>query len=506
MNRKILALAAIVPLGCASLIPTTHKGASLILKPCINSGYLTQTTVNVYNSASIDHLVIKLFQGSTELATQSIPQLQLSNSIVFSNLRPNTSYCVKSYAYLANNAIISNEASSSLSFTTGIDDRPNILQLPVYLIDRPFNGQGSGSVQVTNGGYIPGDPELVVNYQRVMFTVAGNGTTAFTGDGGAASSAALRNPYDVTADESGNVYIADWDSHRVRKVSPAGIITTVAGNGTSGYSAGQDGGPATNAYVARPNGVALDSAGNLYISDSTNRIRKVTPVGIISTIAGNGSGAYAGDGGPATSASLFNPMGLRFDNSGNLYVADWTNHRIRKISPAGIITTVAGGGAATGDGGVATSAYLAAPSDVDFDSLGNLYVADRDTHRIRKVSPTGIITTVAGNGVASYSGDGGPATNASMHWPWGIAVDPYGILYIADEGNQRIRKVSPDGTITTVAGYGDQAYYPAQNGGLATAVSLQSPVGMNMDPHGNLYVAVYGHSVVRKIQWKDLEN
>ena len=216
----------------------------------------------------------------------------------------------------------------------------------------------------------------------------------------------------------------------------------MAGNGERGFSG--DGGPAIDALLNLPFGVAAGTAGNLYIADTNNRrVRKVSPEGTISTVAGNGDFGFAGDGGPAIDASLALPVDLALDGGGNLYIADFSNNRIRKVSPDGVITTVAGNGefGFSGDGGAATSAALAGPIGLTFDGAGNLYFADRSNHRIRKVTPQGTISTVAGNGVLGYSGDGGPATSASLSTPRGAQADAAGTLYIADSGNHRIRKV-----------------------------------------------------------------
>ena len=325
-------------------------------------------------------------------------------------------------------------------------------------------------------------------------TVAGNGLYKFSGDGGAATAASLCYPEGVAVDGGGNLYIADAENARVRKVSPAGIITTVAGNGIEGFSG--DGGLATAASLGYPYGVAADAAGNIYVVEwLSSVIRKVSPAGIITTVAGNGIPGFSGDGGPATAASLGNPSGVAVDAAGNLYVADTYNHRIRKVSPAGIITTVGGSGATgvigggfSGDGGPATAASLWNPGGVAVDAAGNIYVADTGSDRIRKVSPAGIITTVAGNGDWGFSGDGGPATAASLGYPSGVAVDAAGDIYVADVENNRIRKVSPAGIITTVAGNGFDGF--SGDGGPATAASLGVPDGVAVDAAGNIYVTV----------------
>jgi sugar lactone lactonase YvrE len=300
---------------------------------------------------------------------------------------------------------------------------------------------------------------------------------------------------DVAVDSAGNLYIADVGNHRIRKVNTAGIILTVAGNGSAGFSG--DGGPATSAQLNQPRCVALDEVGDLYIGDSVNnRIRKVNTAGIIITVAGNGSGGCSGDGGPATSAQLGYPDGVAFDNAGNLYFVD-RNFRIRKVDIIGTITTVAGNGniGDSGDGGPALSAQLYYPSGVAVDTAGNIYFATTMAARIRKIDKAGTITTVAGKGLAGYSGDGGVATSAQLSGPLDVAVDSAGNLYIADSGNCRIRKVSTSGTITTFAG-GNSSL---GDGGPATAAELNLPCGVAVDAAGNLYIADYNNHRIRKV-------
>ncbi len=241
-------------------------------------------------------------------------------------------------------------------------------------------------------------------------------------------------------DSVGNVFVADYDNNRIRKVDTNGIITTVAGNGTYGFSG--DGGLATVATMRYPSAVAVDSAGDLFIADYGNyRIRMVNANGIITTVAGKGSYGYSGDGGAATNAYITYPYGVAVDGAGNLYIADEANERIRKVGTNGIITTVAGksGSGYSGDGGAAANALLSPPSGVAVDSTGNLFIADANNFRVRKVAANGIITTVAGNGYTGFSGDAGPATNASLYYPSGVAVDGGGNVFIAD--NYRVRKV-----------------------------------------------------------------
>ena len=350
-----------------------------------------------------------------------------------------------------------------------------------------------------------------VNTLGIITTIAGGGTGGI-GDGGPATAANV-NPYGVAVDAAGNVYIADQNNERIRKVNTSGIITTVAGNGTPGFSG--DGGAATSAELYYPYDVKVDAAGNLYIPDKHNqRIRKVNTSGIINTIAGTGTAGYSGDGGPATAAELNNPSGLAIDVSGNVYVADQTNNRIRKISTSGIITTVAGNdlpltGNSNGGGNVTlaelgdynvttlfqTFITTSATSNLSIDNAGNLIVVDNPNECIRKISPSGVITTIAGNNIQGFSGDGGPATAAELSDPSAAAVDKYGNIYIADFANKRIRKINTSGIITTFAGGGIAGL---GDGGPAT-LAVISACGVAVDKIGNVYIADGTQARVRKV-------
>ncbi len=334
--------------------------------------------------------------------------------------------------------------------------------------------------------------------QGVISTFAGNGIAAYSGDGGRAGIAALNHPKGLAFDAAGSLYIADVDNHRVRKVTSDGTITTVAGNGTQGWSG--DNGNAVNASISDVTGVALDRFSNLYIADASNRrVRKVTPNGAITTIAGTGVEGFSGDGGPAAEAMLGRPAGLAVDAAGNLYIADSTNHRIRRIDTNGIITTVAGNGIAgfSGDDGPAIQASLQFPIGVAVDSFLNLYIADGDNNRIRKVTPSGTIRTVAGGGAGRFSGDGGPATAAALNIPEDVALDAAGNLYIADAGNNRVRKVDSNGTITTVAGTGADGF--SGDGGPSTSAMLNFPWGLATNSAGYLFIADRVNSRIRVI-------
>ena len=344
----------------------------------------------------------------------------------------------------------------------------------------------------------------------IITTVAGNGRSqGFAGDQGPASSARFLYPRGLTFDTDGNLYIADTLNDRIRMVSQNGTVTTVAGTATRDYSG--EGGPATDDSLFEPRAVALDGVGNMFIADTlNNRIRKVSTGEIfsrtITTVAGTGISGFGGDGDEASSAQLAEPSGIVVDRTGNLYIADTKNNRIRRVSAAGIITTVAGLGTQgfSGDGGPAVSAQIASPSAVAVDSAGSLFIADSGNNRIRKVTPAGVISTIAGIGTAGFSGDGGMATNAQLSLAGssetlstGLVVDPIGNVYIADTGNHRIRKVSRDGTITTVAGASVRGF--SGDGDQPTSAQFFNPSGIAVDRIGNVFISDTFNGRIRKV-------
>src|SRR5579871_125759 len=390
----------------------------------------------------------------------------------------------------------------------------------------------------------------------VISTIAGNGQAFASGDGGPAVSASLSDPYSVAVDSAGNVLIGERFANLVRRVNTSGLINLVAGAGNGPTFAG-DGGPALQASFSTIGGVAADAAGNIYVADRSNkRVRKINTAGIISTFAGNGQFRISGDGGPATSAYLgfqYNLPHIALDSAGNLYIADTLEDRIRKVTPAGLISTIAGTGVlgvgvlngtptATsfaiaeplapavdasgnvyiclssgvfkistagllsqvvggngygGDGGPASSANVSTPDALAFDRAGNLYVAGRSENRIRKISTSGVITTYAGNGNAGYSGDGGPATSATLNSPNGLTVDGIGNVYISDTNNAVIRKVTPAGVITTFAGTGTPGF--SGDGGPATSARICNNQGITTDLNGNVYIADSCNSRIRRV-------
>jgi len=329
-------------------------------------------------------------------------------------------------------------------------------------------------------------------------SVAGNGVAGYAGDSGPATAAELNLPANVAVDGSDDIFVADSGNQRIRKIDRGGMITTIAGTGSAGYSG--DGGPARSARLFVPGWVAVDNNGNLYIADTyNNRIRKVDTNGTITTVAGTGAAGYSGDSGPAASALLNGPACVAVDKAGNLYVTDGRNSRIRKVDTKGTITTVAGTGVSgySGDGGASASALLDEPSGIAVDAEGNLFIADSANHRVRMVDTVGKISTIAGTGKAGYSGDNGSAASASLTFPTEVMVDAAENIYIADSGNHCIRKVDIRGTITTIAGRGTAGY--SGDGGPAVSATLNFPAGMAADAAGNLYFADQSNNRIRRI-------
>ncbi|TLS67300.1 HYR domain-containing protein [Mariprofundus erugo] len=311
-------------------------------------------------------------------------------------------------------------------------------------------------------------------------TVAGNGTLGSSGDGGAATAAQFGVPGNVVVDAAGNLYIADGWYKRVRKVDVSGNISSLM----------------QGVYA---NDIAIDGAGNIYVANLYNQVQKMDAAGNVTTVAGTGVRGFSGDGGAAVSAQLNQPSGVAVDGAGNLYIADTGNHCIRKVDASGNISTVAGTGVLgySGDGGAAVSAQLAYPNDVEVDGVGNLYIADTANQRIRKVDTSGKISTVAGTSVTGYSGDGGAATLAKIAGVYNIGIDSVGNIYLADSGNNRIRKVDVSGNISTVVGTGVAGF--SGDGGPALSAQLNSPKTVYVDSAGNLYIGDGANLRVRKV-------
>lgn len=351
---------------------------------------------------------------------------------------------------------------------------------------------------------VPAPAVAAVQPAWTLDTLAGSGPGGwggFSGDGGPAVQAEMNFPTGAGVGPDGSVYIADDFNNRIRKVNPAGIMSTVAGTGESGYNG--DGIPATQAMINSPTGgVGFDAAGNIFFGDTGNgRVRRIDHNGIVTTVAGDGTlYTYGGDGGPATSAQLNGPQSPTFDAAGNMYFADWGSQRIRKVDTNGTITTVAGGGSPAdglGDGGLATDAALSNINDVYAMPDGTLYIADTFNNRVRKVDTAGIITTVAGNGSFAYTGDGGPATDAALKAPVGVTVQGSGNIFIADYHNSVVRRVDVNGTIDTVLGTGEPIY--GTDGSYGPLSTIGRPQELDFDRDGNLLVSIPDENRVRRL-------
>ncbi|HWR34135.1 MAG TPA: NHL repeat-containing protein, partial [Chitinophagaceae bacterium] len=345
-------------------------------------------------------------------------------------------------------------------------------------------------------------PQFII--AQNITTLAGNGTGGYNGDNISASTAQLYGPQGIALDASRNVYIADLVNNRIRRVDAlTNIITTIAGTGIFGFSG--DGGLAINAQIAHPSALAFDATGDLFFTDrGNNRIRKITiSTGIINTIAGTGTAGYSGDGGPATSAQLNSPNEVSFDASGNLFIADWYNNRVRKIDiSTGIITTIAGTGTAgySGDGGLAINAQIFGPCGIIFDNTGNIYFAEYNGSKIRKINiSNNIISTFAGTASPGFNGDGGLAVNTQLASCAYIRFDDAQNMYVGDAGNHRIRRIDNSTTIvTTVAGTGTAGY--SGDGGPATSAHLNLPFEVYFDrPQCYMYIGDYSNHRVRVI-------
>ncbi|MHA4846074.1 NHL domain-containing protein [Flavitalea antarctica] len=340
-------------------------------------------------------------------------------------------------------------------------------------------------------------------YAQIIDHFAGSTKPGWTGDGGPASSAEIFYPFNMESDAAGNLYFSEVGNHIIRKVDSRGIISTVVGTSQNAGFAG-DGGPATSAKLNNPTGIAVDKNGIIYIADWLNhRIRKTDAAGRITTIAGTGVIGYSGDGGPAINAklNLDGAVDLALDSRGNLYITQPALFVVRKIDPAGIITTVIGNGTKgySGDNGNALNAQLSLPNGIAIDKNDNIYVADAGSNTVRKITPAGIITTFAGGAGTGYAGDGGPATSAKFQIgsPTGVATDGCGNLYIADYSNHVIRKIDAAGIITTVAG--NNVGNVTGNGGPATAASIWFPANVAVDPANNFYIPDAFNNTIRKV-------
>jgi sugar lactone lactonase YvrE len=354
---------------------------------------------------------------------------------------------------------------------------------------------GTGPVTVAVGKQAFTGPVFTYIYTTTVSTLAGSGVKGFADGNGV--NAQFNNPEGLTTDAQGNVYVADLQNNRIRKITPSGMVSTLAGSGVAGYldsTAGQ-------AQFNEPAGVVMDTQGNFFVTDQNNsRIQKITPGGLVSTLAGNGTGGTGGFAdGNRMAAQFFFPLGIACDTLGNIYVADEDNDRIRKVTPSGMVSTLAGSTNSTGFGGYAdgngTAALFLAPCGVALDAQGNIYVADYINNRIRKITPSNDVSTLAGSGASAYADGNGLA--AAFNGPRGIATDAQGNMYVADQANQRIRKITSSGVVSTLAGSGTG--YGGYADGNATTAQFNFPTGVAVDMKGNVYVADYVNNRIRKI-------
>lgn len=474
--------------GCTTIQPMT-KGSTLVLKTQILVGTHTQTVLNPYDQSAINHLKLELYPlvdgvPQAKITGQTLVNAQLGNPIVFSNLKPNTSYRIQGSAYYSadDSQLISIDASSSTDVVLTNDDRPTVSTLQVALIDRAFNGQATSSLLINSGGYSPlGTESLVI--PKLVSTLAGSTSGYLNGVG---TSSKFNTPRGLIFDANGILYVADTYNNVIRTVSPLGVVATFVGSGSAGI---QDG-TGTNALLNRPSALAFDGSGNLYVTEwSNNCIRKVSPAGVVTTLAGTvASGSVDGTG---TGAQFYAPMGIVFAPDGFLYVADAYNNRIRKVSTSGVVTTLAGSGSGFADGD-GTSAQFSSPHGIAVNPAGELFIGDAGNHRIRKISPTGFVTTFAGSVLGNVDGQG---TAACFKSPYAITYVGDGTFYLVDD-NSLVRKMDSNGVVTTLAGNGTAAYLD----GIGTTSQFKNPRGITVDAYGNIYVSDASNHKIRKLQ------
>lgn len=351
----------------------------------------------------------------------------------------------------------------------------------IIMVEVPVKA-GTGLVKViVNGTELVGQEFTYVLTTEVS-TFAGNDITGDTDGTGTEAKFAL--PTDVAIDSQDNIYVADRSNHKIRKITPSGVVTTLAGS-TRGFA---DGTGAT-AQFYYPTGIAIGSQGNIYVIDKQNtKVRKISPNGVVSTLAGSSYGYADGTG---SNAQFSNPTGIAIDSENNIYVADQNNHKIRKITPNGVVSTFAGSTSGFTDG-TGSEAQFNRPTELTIDSQDNIYITDKNNHSIRKITSNGVVTTLAGNGTAGTVDDTGVI--AQFNNPIGLTIDPQNNIYIADSENNRIRKITPNGVVTTLAG-NTQGFLDGND----TTAQFKYPTGLTIDSQGNIYVADRDNHKIRKI-------
>lgn len=500
MDKRTLILTTALVLSSCSYAPVLSRaGSTLVITPKI-WGASTQAVVSPYTQGSIAHLVVKLYSlpGGSEVAEKDLASASLGDRLVFSNLRANSQYRIKAFAYkaldtAAQNLISIDDASTWVDVSLTNDNQPTLADIPVKLIDIEFNGQATSTVQVTAGGYIlPGVAGMQYRH-TVVSTVAGIPGTYGSADGNAAA-ATFYQPYGIAIDGSGNYYIADEVNHTIRKVTPQGVVSTLAG---SPGATGSVDGVGSSARFNYPVRVTVAPDGYLYVSDYSNHaIRKISSSGVVTTFAGQ-AGVYGTANGNGTNAQFKAPCGLVFDGSGNLYVADSGNQSIRKITAAGEVSVFAGlpqnAGSADGTG---TAARFDRPYGLTRDSNGNLYTTEQQVSTIRKITASGVVSTIAGKYYV-YGSSNGLGSNALFWRPHDIAVDASGNLFITDSFNHSIRRIGTSGVVTTLAG---QSAVAGTADGIGSNAKFSHPCGIAIDPDGNLVVTEFSTHTLRLLK------
>lgn len=493
-NRILITLPFLIS-ACA-VGHSLSQGAQLVVKPQF-SGISTLADASAYSKQSINRLELQLFTVSNGETTptgisRALSNIQLDNAVVFSQLKAHTTYRIKSLAYALDDTLISSgDADSYTDITIENDDRPTVLPLKVKLIDRVFNAGGTSSIQIIPGGHTYSGALAVSlpTFQGIVETFVGNDATDSAD--GVGTAATIRYPYGITCDAAGNLYVAA--SYQIRKITPQGQVTTLAGLGSYGFADG-DG---TAAKFNTVQSLTVDRDGNLYVADYGNyRIRKVTPTGTVTTIAGNGTNAALD--GTGVQAKLMVPSGITLDrDQKHLYVCEYTGGRIRKIhlDNQNYVETIAGNGLNTSVDGIGTAATFNRPGGVVIDDNGMLYISEVTGRRVRRLdTATRQVIGWVGNGTYNpYISASG--TSASLTGPRGLAMTPYGYLFIADSGGHRLRQVAPNHDVVTLTGNGIGALV---NGPAETA-QLFNPMGVAVDASGTIYVADYNNHRIRKI-------
>jgi sugar lactone lactonase YvrE len=457
----------------------SENAVTLNNKVCpVTNATITALTITIPADAGTGNLIVtvgaSIAQSSTFTFIPDPPALAIT-SIAPTTGPKNTVVTITGTGFsttAANNDVTLNNKVCSVTSAT---ETQLVVTIPA--------GAGSGVIKVTKDATTVQSQTFDFVFTVTVSTFAGSDEGSADGNGTAAQ---FKKPADAVFDTNGNLYVTDGDNHKIRKITPAGEVSTFAGS-SYGYADGA----ANSAQFQFIKGIDIDVNNNLYVADeNSQRIRKITQAGVVSTLAGSGSEGSS-DNVIGTSAEFRYPTGIAVDGSGNVYVADKDNHRIRKISTSSQVTTFAGSSEGSSDGN-GTSAQFKKPFDAVFDANGNMYVTDSDNHKIRKITPAGEVTTFAGS---TYGFEDGPGNTAKFQFIKGIAIDANGNLYVADENSHRIRKITPSGFVTTLAGNGNEG----STNGAGSAAEFRYPTGVAVDNSGNVYVADKDNHKIRKI-------